>query len=118
MQITKKFIVVGAGIVTLATGGGVAYAATTSAAAPKVTAEKAMEVAHKQVPGAWVRELDYDRRGTRPDVWEIELAKGSEWHEVDVDATSGKVTDHDTKRADKDDDGDRDGDRDDDRDDD
>ncbi|MGP3957278.1 PepSY domain-containing protein [Nonomuraea sp. 3N208] len=105
MRITKKLIIVGTGIVALVAGGGAAYAAT-AAAAPKVTAEKAMEIAHEQVPGAWVSELDYDRRGTRPDVWEIELAKGSVRYEVDVDAATGKVTEHGTKRAD--DDGDRD----------
>ncbi|MFG1702384.1 PepSY domain-containing protein [Nonomuraea sp. M3C6] len=104
MRITKKFIVAGAGVVALVAGGGAAFAATTSAAAPKVTAEGAMEIAHKAVPGAWVSEVDYDRRGTRPDVWEIELVKGSQRHEVDVDASSGKVTKQETKRADRDDD--------------
>ncbi|MGI5282830.1 PepSY domain-containing protein [Nonomuraea polychroma] len=105
MRITKKLIVVGTGIVVLVGGGGAAAFAAT-AAAPKVTAEKAMEIAHKQVPGAWVSELDHDRRGTRPDAWEIELTKGSVRYEVDVDAITGKITDHGTKRAD--DDGDQD----------
>ncbi|MFI6734510.1 PepSY domain-containing protein [Nonomuraea sp. NPDC050451] len=103
MQITKKFIVVGAGIVTLVAGGGVAFAATAStAAAPKVTAERAMELAHKEVAGAWVSELDYQRRGTQPDVWEVELTKGTERHELDVDAATGKVTKHQTDKDDDD----------------
>ncbi|MEV4356980.1 PepSY domain-containing protein [Nonomuraea sp. NPDC049625] len=101
MQITKKFIVVGAGIVTLVAGGGVAFAATTStAAAPKVTAEQAMEIAHREVAGAWVSEIDYQRRGTRPDAWEVELTKGTERHELDVDAATGKVIKHQTDRDD------------------
>ncbi|WP_431934109.1 PepSY domain-containing protein [Nonomuraea jabiensis] len=101
MQITKKFIVVGAGIVTLVAGGGVAFAATTStAAAPKVTAEQAMEIAHKAVAGAWVSEVDHQSRGTRPDVWEVELTKGTERHELDVDAATGKVTKHQTDKDD------------------
>ncbi|TMR09906.1 PepSY domain-containing protein [Nonomuraea turkmeniaca] len=108
MRITKKLIVVGTGVVALVAGGGAAAFAATTAAAPKVTAEKAMEIAHKAVPGAWVSELDYDRRGTRPDTWEIELTKGSVRHEVDVDAATGKVTEHGTKQADDDRDGDDD----------
>jgi uncharacterized membrane protein YkoI len=103
MRITKKFIVAGTGVVTLIAGGGAAFAAT-SAAAPKVTAEKAIEIAHKAVPGAWVSELDYDRRDARRDVWEIELTKGSQLYEVDVDAASGKVAEQTTKRSDADDD--------------
>ncbi|QFY07163.1 hypothetical protein GBF35_11110 [Nonomuraea phyllanthi] len=114
MQITKKFIVIGAGAVTLIAGGGAAFAATTgaattgtatigtatagaagfAAAAPKVTAEEAIKIAHNAVQGAWVSELDFDRRGARPDVWEVELVKGSARHEVDVDAATGKVTKH------------------------
>lgn len=98
MKITKKVIAVGAGAVVLVAGGGAAYAAA-SAPAPKITAEKAMEIAHQQVPGAWVSEVDHDRRGTRADVWEIELVKGDERHELDVDAATGKVTDHERHTA-------------------
>ncbi|MEV5502199.1 PepSY domain-containing protein [Nonomuraea fuscirosea] len=110
MQITKKFIVAGAGVVALIGGGGAAYAATTSAApaAPKVTAEQAIEIAHKTVPGAWVSELDFDSRGTRADVWELELTKGSQRHEVKVDAASGKVVKNEIDRNDRDDDHDGD----------
>ncbi|MEO3884011.1 PepSY domain-containing protein [Nonomuraea sp. B5E05] len=105
MRITKKFIVAGAGVVTLVAGGGAAVAATTAAApAPKVTAEQAIEIAHKQVAGAWVSELDFDSQGTRADVWEIELTKGSQRHELKIDAATGKVTKNETERADKDDD--------------
>ncbi|TDD17490.1 PepSY domain-containing protein [Nonomuraea diastatica] len=103
MRITKKFIVAGAGVVTLVAGGGAAVAAT-SAPAPKVTAEQAIEIAHKQVAGAWVSELDFDSQGTRADVWEIELTKGSQLHELKIDAATGKVTKNETERADKDDD--------------
>ncbi|MEV0382277.1 PepSY domain-containing protein [Nonomuraea sp. NPDC050643] len=116
MQITKKLIIVGAGIVVLAGGGGAAYAATSSASAapvaPKVTAAQAIDIALKQVPGAWVSELDFDLRGQRADTWELELTKGAEQHEVAVDATSGKVTDQqksqDDDRDDQDDDNDDD----------
>ncbi|MBF8185326.1 PepSY domain-containing protein [Nonomuraea sp. K274] len=130
MQITKKFIIIGMGITSLVAGGGAAFAATTSAStptaaaiAPKVTAERAMEIAHKTVPGAWVSEVDYDRRSARPDVWEIDLVKGSQRHELDVDTATGRVTDHATGRDDhdgRDDDGrdDDHGGRDDDHDDD
>ncbi|TMS00094.1 PepSY domain-containing protein [Nonomuraea basaltis] len=104
MRITKKFIVAGTAVVALVAGGGAAFAATSAATAPKITAEKAMDIAHKQVPGAWISELDYDRRGTRPDTWEIELTKGAQLHEVDVDAATGKVTDRGTKQSDGDDD--------------
>ncbi|GAA3596543.1 hypothetical protein GCM10022419_094710 [Nonomuraea rosea] len=107
MQITKKFIVVGAGVVALVAGGGAAFAATSSSAAPapKVTAEQAIQTAQKQVPGAWVDELDHDSRGKQADTWELELVKGAERHEVDVDAATGKVTKHETEQADNDDDG-------------
>ncbi|WP_188196438.1 PepSY domain-containing protein [Nonomuraea sp. SYSU D8015] len=105
MRITKKLIVVGAGVVALVAGGSVAAVAATSAA-PKVTAEKAIEIAHKEVPGAWVSELDYDKRGSRPDAWELELTKGAQLYEVDVDATTGKVTDRQTKQSDGEDDDD------------
>lgn len=106
MQITKKLIVAGAGVVALVATGGAAYAATAAApaAAPKITAEQAIDIAHKAVPGAWVSELDFDRRDTRPDVWELELTKGTERHEVDVDAASGKVAKHETEQDDDHDD--------------
>jgi uncharacterized membrane protein YkoI len=105
MRITKKFIVAGTGVVALLAGGSAAAFAAT-ASAPKVTAERAIEIAHKAVPGAWVSELDHDRRGTRPDVWEIELTKGSQLYEVDVNAATGKVVDRGTKQSDGDDDAD------------
>ncbi|MED7926454.1 PepSY domain-containing protein [Nonomuraea sp. LP-02] len=102
MRNTKKFIVIGAGVVTLLAGGGAAaYAATAAPTAPKITAEKAIELAHQQVQGAWVSEVDHDDSGK----WEVELVKGAQVYEVDVDATSGKVTAHAPKAADKDDDG-------------
>ncbi|NBE96992.1 PepSY domain-containing protein [Nonomuraea sp. KC401] len=106
MRITKKFIVAGAGVVTLVAGGGAAVAATTVAApAPKVTAEQAIEIAHKQVAGAWVSELDLDSRDTGADVWEIELTKGAQRHELTIDAATGKVAKNETEQqSDKDDD--------------
>jgi uncharacterized membrane protein YkoI len=110
MRITKKLIV--AGIVSLAATGGAVYATTayaseaaetaeTAAPAPKVTAEQAISIALKEVPGSWVSELDFDSRGQQADTWELELTKGAERHEVDVDAASGKVT---KQQADQDDD--------------
>ncbi|GAA2205771.1 hypothetical protein GCM10009850_012290 [Nonomuraea monospora] len=108
MRITKKLIV--AGIVSVAATGGAVYATAAYASeaaqplpavAPKVTAEQAIGIALKQVPGSWVSELDFDSRGQQADVWELELTKGAERHEVDVDAASGKVT---KQQADQDDD--------------
>ncbi|TYB58606.1 PepSY domain-containing protein [Nonomuraea sp. PA05] len=106
MRITKKLLV--AGIVSIAATGGAVYAtaayaseAAAPAVAPKVTAEQAIGIALKQVPGSWVSELDFDARGQQADVWELELTKGAERHEVDVDAASGKVT---KQQADQDDD--------------
>ncbi|QYC39715.1 Peptidase propeptide and YPEB domain protein [Nonomuraea coxensis DSM 45129] len=123
MRNTKKFIVIGAGVVTLLAGGGAAAyaaaAAPTSPAAPtapKITAERAIELAHQQVQGAWVSEVDHDDSGE----WEVELVKDAQVYEVTVDAASGKVTAHGAKQADKDDDAnddandDKGGDRDDD----
>ncbi|TDD43297.1 hypothetical protein E1286_29115 [Nonomuraea terrae] len=124
MQITKKIIIAGAGFVALASGGGAAYATATAASpsvetftaapAPKVSAEQAMQIAHGKVQGAWVSELDFDLKGSRPDVWEIELTKGQERHEIDVDATSGKIVKHETDRVGQNGDDDRDDDHDDD----
>ncbi|GAA4989238.1 putative membrane protein YkoI [Nonomuraea thailandensis] len=109
MRITKKLIV--AGIISLAATGGAVYATAAYASeaaetaapavAPKVTAEQAIGIALKEVPGSWVSELDFDSRGQQADAWELELTKGTERHEVDVDATSGKVT---KQQADQDDD--------------
>ncbi|NRQ34265.1 PepSY domain-containing protein [Nonomuraea sp. NN258] len=103
MRINKKFLAAGAGAVVLVAGGGAAYAATAAPApAPKVTAEQAIEIAHREVPGAWVRGVEHDRRGTRPDVWEVELVKSGTEHELDIDSASGKLLDHD-QHADDDD---------------
>jgi hypothetical protein len=107
MQITKKFIIIGMGITSLVAGGGTAFAATISAAppaaaAPKITAERAVEIAHKAVPGGWVSELDHDRRGAKADVWEIELVKGTQRHEIDVDAATGGIVDQETSLNDDD----------------
>ncbi|MEV0620903.1 PepSY domain-containing protein [Nonomuraea sp. NPDC050404] len=122
MQITKKLLV--AGIVSLAATGGAVYAtaayatsdsdAAVAQVAPKVTAERAIGIALKEVPGSWVSELDFDNRGKNADVWELELTKGSERHEVDVDAASGKVTKQQADQDDNDDDNDGDDDNDDD----
>ncbi|MEV1239806.1 PepSY domain-containing protein [Nonomuraea sp. NPDC050022] len=104
MNTITKFVAAGAGAVVLVAGGGAAYAAaTTTAAAPKVTAERAIEIAHQQVPGAWVKEVSYDGRGNRPDVWEVEVVKGNVDHELDVDAATGKVLGQSTDRTDDDD---------------
>ncbi|MEU4230709.1 PepSY domain-containing protein [Nonomuraea sp. NPDC026600] len=102
MNTITKFVAAGAGAVVLVAGGGAAYAAAT-ATAPKVTAERAIEIAHKQVPGGWVKEVSYDGRGNRPDVWEVELVKGNVDHDLDVDAATGKVLSQGTDRTDDDD---------------
>lgn len=102
MNTITKFVAAGAGAVVLVAGGGAAYA-TATATAPKVTAERAIEIAHKQVPGGWVKEVSYDGRGNRPDVWEVELVKGNVDHDLDVDAATGKVLSQGTDRTDDDD---------------
>lgn len=104
MQITKKIMIVGTGAVFLIAGGSVGVAAAvTSAAKPKVTAERALEIAGKRVSGGWVDDLSLDRRGARPDVWEVNVVKGGVEHDLDIDATSGKVLKHETERDDRDD---------------
>ncbi|MCK2219864.1 PepSY domain-containing protein [Actinomadura sp. ATCC 31491] len=101
MRITKKIIVAGAGVVALLAGGGAAaYAATAAPEAPKVTAEKAIELAHQKVQGAWVSEVDHDDSGK----WEIELTKGTQVYEVAVDSASGAVTQQAAAQAEPDDD--------------
>ncbi|MEW9547944.1 PepSY domain-containing protein [Nonomuraea sp. NPDC050783] len=101
MRITKKLIVAGTGAVVLLAGGGAAaYAATAAPTAPKITAEKAIELAHQQVQGAWVSEVDHDDSGA----WEIELTKDTQVYEVSVNATDGKVTNHGAQPAEADDD--------------
>ncbi|MEU7828113.1 MULTISPECIES: PepSY domain-containing protein [unclassified Nonomuraea] len=103
MNTITKFVAAGAGAVVLVAGGGAAYAtATSTLTAPKVTVEQAIEIAHKQVPGAWVKEVSYDARETRPDVWEVEVVKGDVEHELDVDAATGKVLSQGTDRTDDD----------------
>ncbi|MFG1696432.1 PepSY domain-containing protein [Nonomuraea sp. NPDC049309] len=106
MRISKKLLVAGAGVVSLVVCGGTAYATATAVtdaaapisltavapSAPKVTAEQAITIAHRQVPGAWIREVELDRNGAAPDVWEVKLIKGSQRHEVKVDAATGKIT--------------------------
>ncbi|SDG94184.1 PepSY domain-containing protein [Nonomuraea jiangxiensis] len=116
MRITKKFIVAGAGVLALVAGGGTALAAAgvpvvsgaaalvTTTVAPKITAERAMQIAHQAVPGAWISEVEHDTRGTSPDVWEVKLVKGTQRYEVYVDAATGRVTKQELRRADGDDD--------------
>ncbi|SDJ35654.1 Peptidase propeptide and YPEB domain-containing protein [Nonomuraea maritima] len=119
MQITRKLIFATAGIVLLAGGGSAAYAAATTDTAvspgtitftttlagpqPRVSAVRAIEIAQRTVRNAWVSELDLDRRGTRPDVWEVELTAGTQRHEIDIDAATGRVVKQETHRADRDD---------------
>ncbi|MEV4890891.1 PepSY domain-containing protein [Nonomuraea sp. NPDC055795] len=99
MNITKKIVIAGAGAVVLLAGGGVAYASVNAPVAPKVGVEQAIDIAKKQVPGAWVRSVDHDDDGT----WDVELIKGGTEHELELDATSGKVLKNRTEKADNDD---------------
>ncbi|MEU8103567.1 PepSY domain-containing protein [Nonomuraea muscovyensis] len=115
MQITKKFIVAGTGAVFLIAGGSAAVAATvTPGAPPKVTAERALEIAGGAVSGGWVEDLSFDRRGAKADVWEVNVVKGDVEHELDIDAASGKVLSNTIDRDDDKNDGKDDG-KDDDR---
>ncbi|WP_049573524.1 PepSY domain-containing protein [Nonomuraea sp. SBT364] len=102
MHITKKIIVASGVTMALVAGGSAAFAAV-NRPAPAVSAEQAIQVAQKQVPGSWVCEVDFDRRGTRPDVWEVDVVKGDIVHELDIDAASGKILHQETDRVDDDD---------------
>jgi hypothetical protein len=103
MHITTKIIVASAGVMALVAGGSAALAAVDQPA-PKVAVEQAVQIAQKEVPGAWVREVGFDKRGTRPDVWEVELIKGDIEHELDIDAATGKLLKKESERVDSDDD--------------
>jgi len=103
MHITTKIIVASAGVMALVAGGSAALAAADQPA-PKVAIEQAVQIAQKEVPGAWVREVGFDKRGTRPDVWEVELIKGDIEHELDIDAATGKLLKKESERVDSDDD--------------
>ena len=103
MHITTKIIVASAGVMALVAGGSAALAAADQPA-PKVAVEQAVQIAQKEVPGAWVREVGFDKRGTRPDVWEVELIKGDIEHELDIDAATGKLLKKESERVDSDDD--------------
>src|SRR5688500_15886943 len=105
MHITKKIIVASGVTMALVAGGSAAFAAV-NRPAPKVRAEQAIQHAQKQVPGSRVCEVDFDRRGTRPDVWEVKVVKGDVAHELDIDAATGKLLHEETEPVD--DDGDRD----------
>ncbi|MEV4100106.1 PepSY domain-containing protein [Nonomuraea sp. NPDC049649] len=111
MQITKRILVAGAAALTLAAGGTAAFAASQDAperdaaqlSAPRVTAQQAIEIALKEVPGSWVSEVDLDGRGKRADVWEVKTIKGDVEYELDIDATSGKLLKQESERVDDDD---------------
>ncbi|WP_336204807.1 PepSY domain-containing protein [Nonomuraea sp. LPB2021202275-12-8] len=103
MQITTKIIVASAGVMALVAGGSAAFAAANQPA-PKVSAEQAIQIAQKEVPGSWVREVGFDKRGTQPDVWDVELVKGDVEHELDIDAATGKLLKKESEAAESDDD--------------
>jgi uncharacterized membrane protein YkoI len=114
MNTMTKLLAAGATTAVILTGGGVAVAtsatsatsttsttsttaitaATTAgaAAAPKVTAERAIAIAHRRVSGAWVREVSFERHAGRADVWKVELVQGSAQREVRVSAGTGAVS--------------------------
>ncbi|MFI6294322.1 PepSY domain-containing protein [Nonomuraea sp. NPDC050790] len=96
MNITKKIVIAGAGAVVLLAGGGVAYASVNAPVAPKVTVEQAIDLAKKQVPGAWVSGVDHDDDGT----WDVDLVKGDVEHELKLDANTGKVLTNAPEKAD------------------
>jgi hypothetical protein len=102
MHITTKIIVASAGVMALVAGGSAAFAAV-DRPAPKVGAEQAIQIAQKQVPGSWVREVGFDGRATQSDVWEVELIKGDTEYELDIDAATGKLLKQESERADSDD---------------
>ncbi|MFI6709453.1 PepSY domain-containing protein [Nonomuraea sp. NPDC050478] len=119
MQTTTKIIVASAAAMALVAGGSAAFAASQDSlegpasqsvaqTAPQVTAQQAIELALKEVPGSWVSEVDFDGRGKKTDVWEVKTIKGDVEHELDIDAVSGKLLKQETERADDDDDSDDD----------
>src|SRR5690606_15453955 len=114
MQTTTKIIVAGAAAMAVVAGGSAAFAASLNtssseqatvqtAAAPKVTAKQAIDIALKEVPGSWISEVDFDSRGARTDVWEVKTIRGGVEHELDINATSGSLLKHETEPADDDD---------------
>src|SRR5699024_4065961 len=67
-----------------------------------ISAEKAIEIGREEAGGGDLVqiEIDHDRSAWE---WELELVLDGTQHELDIDATTGEVTDHET-----DDDDDRD----------
>ncbi|MDN5822556.1 MAG: PepSY domain-containing protein [Brachybacterium sp.] len=62
-----------------------------------ITAEHAIEIATETVGGGDLVqiEIDYDHRAEGWE-WEIELVADGSQHELDIDATTGEVTEHET----------------------
>lgn len=99
MQITTKIIAVSAGVMVLVGAGSAAFAMTKQG--PKVTREQAVKIAQVEVPGAMVVDVDYDRRDDgKPAHWDVELKNGRTEHELEIDATTGKVYEHDVETDD------------------
>ncbi|MBN6053329.1 PepSY domain-containing protein, partial [Nonomuraea sp. RK-328] len=127
MQLTKRFMIVGTGVVLSVAGGSYALAAAATsedgardravsvaaAPAPKVLAEQALKIAEKEVPGGWVAHLSLDRDHDGKDVWDVDIIKGDTRSDLDIDATTGKILsnkvdddrDDNDGRDDRDDDG-------------
>jgi uncharacterized membrane protein YkoI len=130
MRTMTKFIIAGTAVLATA-GGGAAYAATqdptpttstttsattattattapatSTAAAPKITAEQAIDAAKAKVPGARLVGLDLEDDRDQPATWQVELQDATLEHEVDVDAATGAVLTHESGKPDTDEDDD------------
>lgn len=107
MHITTKLIIASAATMAVVAGGSAAFAAAKTPG-PKITAEQAIDLAKREVPSAWVRDVDHDDHLTKPDTWEVELIKGDLAYEIKLDSATGKVLERDTDAARDDDEGDDD----------
>lgn len=67
-----------------------AASASSDATAAKITRKRAIAIAKKKVPGAWVTEVEREwEHGHR--TWKVELEKGNWEYEVYVAVSNGKI---------------------------
>lgn len=64
-----------------------------------VTAERAVEIGTETVGGGDLVQIGIDH-DDRTWEWELEIVEGGTQHELDIDATTGDVTEHETDRDD------------------
>ena len=64
-----------------------------------ITAERAVEIGTETVGGGELVQIGIDH-DDRTWEWELEIVAGGTQHELDIDATTGEVTEHETDRDD------------------